>query len=358
MKILIVKTSSLGDIIHGFSALRLLREHLPNAHIDWVVEQPFAELVEAHPDVRCVLKVHTKKWRKTLFNRSTWQEMSAFRQHLQAETYDVVFDLQGNTKSGFITKMAKAKDKVGFSLKNSFEWPSRLFVNHAYNIPKGTNVREETQSLIKQYFELNDSQVCTESISLQMKMDQQILLNNVLSQLESFPKPYIMVCPGSAWPNKQMKEEALIVFLNLLQEKSRCTFLFISGSQAERQQTEKLQNAMKGASLVIEKLPLPVLQNVMDKMDLVIAMDSLPLHLAGTTQAATFSVFGASLAAKYQPVGSKHSSFQGVCPYGQTFDRRCPKLRSCKKGACIRELSGEELFAHFLDNNPLFDFMK
>ena len=91
----------------------------------------------------------------------------------------------------------------------------------------------------------------------------------------------------------------------------------------------------------------------MASVDMVIAMDSLPLHLAGTTETPTFSIFGASSANKYKPKGKKHLAFQGTCPYKRTFERRCPVLRTCSTGACIRDLHGEELFHYFLQNELL-----
>jgi heptosyltransferase-1 len=82
-------------------------------------------------------------------------------------------------------------------------------------------------------------------------------------------------------------------------------------------------------------------------MDCVIAMDSAALHLCGTTLTPSFSVFGPSAASIYKPLGSQHTHVQGFCPYKQEFIQRCPLLRTCKTGACIKNLQAEELFQHF-----------
>jgi len=83
-------------------------------------------------------------------------------------------------------------------------------------------------------------------------------------------------------------------------------------------------------------------------MQLVIAMDSLPLHLAGTTNTKTFSFFGPSSSAKFMPMGEQHHAFQGSCPYGKVIQRRCPIIRTCKTGACLRGISSDTLFDAFL----------
>jgi heptosyltransferase-1 len=79
MKILLIKTSSLGDIIHAFPTLSFLRQKFPDAKIDWVVEKPFAELVKAHPFVNDVLTVDTKGWRKNLISKETWKTVQEAR---------------------------------------------------------------------------------------------------------------------------------------------------------------------------------------------------------------------------------------------------------------------------------------
>ena len=77
MRILIVKMSSLGDIIHAFPVLQYLKQCHPQCEIDWVVEQPFAELVQAHPLVNRIICIETKKWRSQLLKRATLQEIVA-----------------------------------------------------------------------------------------------------------------------------------------------------------------------------------------------------------------------------------------------------------------------------------------
>ena len=141
-----------------------------------------------------------------------------------------------------------------------------------------------------------------------------------------------------------MNTPALIRFLEQIEN---VHFVVIWGREKERVIGESLQKALKSCTL-IDQLSIPVLQNLMTHFDLVIGMDSLPLHLAATTSTPTFSIFGASSARKYQPGGDRHASYQGSCPYQKTFEKRCPILRTCPTGACIRSLTGEEVLVRFL----------
>src|SRR6187402_1475471 len=109
MKLLIIKTSSLGDIVQARESLPCL----PPADVDWVVEKPFSELVEGR--VHKVLTTETKKWRKNPFK--WFSEIRAFIRELRKTRYDVIVDLQGNFKSSLILAFARGVKKVGFGLK-------------------------------------------------------------------------------------------------------------------------------------------------------------------------------------------------------------------------------------------------
>lgn len=345
-KILIIKTSALGDIIHAYPTVEFLRKKFPKAQIDWVVEAQNAELVRAHPAVNRTLTIYTKEWRKAPICKSSLKGILDFRRSLKEELYDVAFDLQGNIKSGLILSQVRSKHKVGFSSKTVPEWPNLLFTNYRINPPSGGNIRSDYLALAEAYIEEKPS---CESLPTLLKLspDDERQLNKYAKNLLVGKQPKVMVCSGSAWPNKQLTTEVLTDFLALVQKEIGCTFLFAWGSPAERLVADELKTRFDETSHVMDRLRLPMLQNLMAKCDLVIAMDSLPLHLAGTTKTPTYSVFGASSAAKYKPLGSQHAAFQGSCPYGRTFEKRCPILRTCPTGACIRSLQANAIFSDF-----------
>jgi heptosyltransferase-1 len=106
MRILIVKTSSLGDVIHNLPVVSDIRQHFPEAVIDWCVEESFAAIPRLHPGVGEIFTVAVRRWRKKLFSRQTWQEIAAFRSRLRAQRYDLVIDTQGLLKSALIATQA------------------------------------------------------------------------------------------------------------------------------------------------------------------------------------------------------------------------------------------------------------
>jgi heptosyltransferase-1 len=322
MKILIVKTSALGDLIHTFPVLSYLRNRFPFAQIDWVVEASFAELVEAHPHVTRVLTIESKKWRKAPFH--FWEEIKNFWSILRETEYDFVFDLQGNVKSAAILAQARAKEKVGFGWRTVPEWPNALFTSAKINPPPGKNIREDYLAVVQGYFK-DTAPYPIEPVVLRITEAQ-------CSRIEAVPSGATLVCPGAAWPNKQLAFEQLLAFLKQLE---RGPYLFAWGTEHEREIGVQLAAHFHKSS-VLERCTLAVLQHVMARCALVVAMDSLPLHLCATTPTPTIGFFGPSSAKKYGPIGERHHVIQGKCPYGIVFEKRCPKLRTCKTGACLK----------------------
>ena len=301
-KILIVKTSALGDIVHTFPVLAYLKEKKFEVH--WAVEKRNASLLEAHPHIDKLILIDSKKWNFGKFDTK----------------YDLLFDLQGNTKSGIVTFLARAKKKIGFTLKSNAEWPNRLFLNETYT-PFGENIRENYLSIVQQHF----------------KDKTPYTFNGVTLRCNN-PHPLpagrnVILCPGARWENKCVRPSTLIRFM---EKQPPCNVHILWGSPEEKKEAEKLL-AIPNSQL-LPKLSLPELQNLMSRSDLIVSMDSLPLHLAGTTNTPTFSFFGPTSETKYRPLGKQHQSIQGPCPYNITFDKRCPKLRTCKTGACIKEI--------------------
>lgn len=121
MRILLIKTSSLGDVIHNLPVASDLRRVYPAAQIDWVVEEGFAELPRLHPAVHQVIPVAVRRWRKNLFSMHTWREIGAYRRLVRhpagptgissghVDFYDAVIDTQGLLKSALLATQAQGK---------------------------------------------------------------------------------------------------------------------------------------------------------------------------------------------------------------------------------------------------------
>jgi ADP-heptose:LPS heptosyltransferase len=174
MRILIVKTSALGDIVHAFPVLEWIKERFPEAEIDWVVERGGgATLLAAHPSISNLFTVDTQVWRRGLFRKATWKEIARLFSSLRAVEYDVLFDLQGNTKSSFFTAAVRARRKVGFGRASVSEWPNLLVTNWKRNHPPGVNVREEYLTLCRAFFSQNQERAKIPCVSTSLCLTEE-----------------------------------------------------------------------------------------------------------------------------------------------------------------------------------------
>lgn len=102
MKVCVIKTSSMGDVIHTLPALTDAQRAIPNLSIDWVVEENFAEIPRWHSAVKQIIPIALRRWRKSPFSAQTKNEWKSYRTLLQANQYDAVIDAQGLFKSAFL----------------------------------------------------------------------------------------------------------------------------------------------------------------------------------------------------------------------------------------------------------------
>lgn len=108
MRLLIVKTTSMGDVVHAMPVVADLHRHVPGIEIDWLVESSFAAIPQMHPGLRRVFALSWRKWRRKLLDRATWQAMGRLRDELRAQRHDLVLDLQGLLKSALWARQAGA----------------------------------------------------------------------------------------------------------------------------------------------------------------------------------------------------------------------------------------------------------
>ena len=106
MRLLIVKTSSMGDVVHAAPVVADIHRQHPGAVVDWLVEAPFAAIPQLHPGVHRVWPMAWRKWRGQLFSGATWRAMRALREQLREQRYDLVLDLQGLVKSALWARQA------------------------------------------------------------------------------------------------------------------------------------------------------------------------------------------------------------------------------------------------------------
>jgi heptosyltransferase-1 len=347
-KVLIVKTSGIGDVIQSLTVLNYLHKEFPGIKVDWIVERRSYDVLKAHPLINKILIVDTRIWKKRFLSKKIWREIKDTYRSLREVEYDYLFDIQGNTKSGLIGFFARCKSKVGFSKRCVPEWTNLLFTSKKVDLDIHKNIYEFYVDFFREFFnkkspfELNK---ITPSLTEREKQSY----SHVIQQLQAFDHPCFMFVLGSQWENKKLSEKTVCDFLQLLQSKCELSILFIYGSLDEKEKAIRISQKIPQQSVVCGDLSIPTWQAVMGEMKGVFSMDSSGLHLAAVAGVPTFAVFGPSAASVYKPPGECHVAVQGVCPYQKSFNKRCSILRSCTTGSCCKEIDPTVLSEMFFE---------
>lgn len=135
MRILLVKTSSLGDVIHNLPVASDIRRHLPQARVDWCVEDSFAAVPHLHPALERIIPVAVRRWRKALFSGATWREIGEFRQRVREVDYDLVLDTQGLLKSACLACQANGL-RGGYAGDSAKERLAASFYQRHYHVAR------------------------------------------------------------------------------------------------------------------------------------------------------------------------------------------------------------------------------
>lgn len=152
-RILIVKVSSLGDVVHNMPLVHDLRARWPQCEIDWVVEEGYAELVRLLPQVRRVIPFALRRWRKGLLTKEVWHELGEFRRALRQDAYDAVIETQGLLKTAVVSRIARRRPGapvVGLANAtqgSGYEPAARLFYTEPVGVPLQTHSVQRSRLL-------------------------------------------------------------------------------------------------------------------------------------------------------------------------------------------------------------------
>ncbi|AYC34563.1 lipopolysaccharide heptosyltransferase I [Pseudomonas cavernae] len=277
MRVLLIKTSSLGDVIHSLPALTDAARAIPGIRFDWVVEEGFAEIPAWHPAVAQVIPVAIRRWRGNLWQ--TWRsgEWARFKQRLRATRYDLVIDAQGLLKSAWLTRYVQAP-VAGLDGHSAREPLASRFYARRYAVAKGQHALERVRQLFAQ--------------ALDYPLPQGIadygLDRNRLA--DAGGPPYLLFLHGTTWPSKHWPEaywRALLERMNELGWAVRLPW----GNAVEQARAERLAAGLALVS-VLPRLNLAGIAKVIAGARACVAVDTGLGHLAAALDVPTISLYG------------------------------------------------------------------
>jgi heptosyltransferase-1 len=276
--VLVVRPSSLGDIVHAQALVADIARHRPGAAIDWVAEEAFAPLVALNPGVRRVIPVALRRWRGRLAHPATWREMAAFRRELRRERYDAVLDLQEQVKGALIAATARGR---------------------AHG-PDRASIREPVAALLhgahhridpRQHFVDRSRQLAAAALGYRADGPPRCgLVAPPPAPGGALPDgPYLVFLHATSRADKLWPESS---WRALITDAARAGFTVLLpwGSPAEHARSARLA-AGEPAARVPPRLPLPELAALLARAEIVVGVDTGLVHLAAALGTPTVSLF-------------------------------------------------------------------
>ncbi|WP_165090546.1 lipopolysaccharide heptosyltransferase I [Neisseria yangbaofengii] len=267
MKILLVRLSSMGDLIHTLPAVQDLAQQRPDVELHWLSEAGFADIARLHPFVKKVHAMKWRQWRKNLIQAETWREIGRLKTVLQQEQFDFVLDSQGLMKSALFAKMAKAP-VYGLDQHSARESWAAHFYRQKFAVEKGRNAVWRNRILFAQVF----GYAMPDRQSFGLEVPEAGRLNNLHT-------PYYVALHATSRDSKLWPSENWVALLQKLHAEQNAKVYLPWGSATEKARAEKIAANLPFA-IVCDKMNLLQAADLLDKAVGVIGVDTGLLHLA------------------------------------------------------------------------------
>lgn len=349
--VLVVKTSSMGDVIHTLPAITDARNALPGITFDWVVEEAFKDIPASHPAVNEVIPVAMRRWRRNIVAALVSEEFRQFRVALRRNRYDLVIDAQGLLKSVLITRLSGARS-VGLSWQSAREPLCSLFYHQKVTASHNQHAVEKVRLLFAE--------------ALEYKVPQDLGHYGISGELrplgEGLEKyshtKQIVLIHGTTWESKQWPLE---YWQQLAQQviDGGYRVLLPWGDEKEKQKAELIAER-KPDVIVLPKLKIRELMGIMAAIEGVVSGDTGLGHLAIACGAPTLAIYGPTdprLSGTYG--ASQRNIVSDHLPCIPCMKRRCKFARKSKPNfihpPCFAPLTPASVWGELsgLINSPL-----
>lgn len=324
MKILVIRLSAIGDVVHTLPAVHLLKKHLPGCSITWVVEEPAAGLIEACTEIDSVIVSRRAAWLRALRSGDAGGARTgaaAFLRELRREEYDYVLDFQGLFKSGILAGLARGKRKIGFARARegaaffyTEKAPAPGFNDHAIVRHMG----------LLRYLGIDDAAVV---FSPFWGEAEEKSLHCLLAGLDvQSAGPLIIVHPSAAWPTKCWDAGKMARVCDSLQKTYDARMVFVGAASENMPASSIISRMTEPAVNLAGRTTLQELACLLARSALMVAMDSGPMHIACAVGTPVVALFGPTAPWRTGPFGSRHSVIRKELACSPCYSKKkCPQ---------------------------------
>jgi len=334
MRVLLIKTSSLGDVLHTLPALTDAAESIPGIRFDWVVEEAFAEIPGWHPAVDRVIQVAIRRWRKSLLKAVLSGEWSSFRRQLRAREYDLVLDAQGLIKSALLSRMSKGR-VVGLDKNSTREPLASWFYQQGFSVERGEHAIIRLRKLFAQALDYELSSSAPD-----------FGINRVTPE-ERGVVPSILFVHGTTWATKHWPDEywaELAGIVNMAGYK----VLLPWGSAEERTRAEWI--AADHDAEILPRGSLDLLSRRIQQAAGAICVDSGIAHLVAALGIPSVTIYGATSAHLTGTMGNHQLHAEALFDCAPCLSRECDfRGVSDVRPACYQSVPSDDVWQKLQD---------
>jgi len=314
-RILIVRLSAIGDVIHGLPVLTSLRAAWPRAFIAWVVEGRSADLIEGHSALNAVVQVK-RGWLKRP------SSVLDLRARLRALNFDISIDLQGLSKSAIAARLSGAGQRIGFAGADGRE--ISRWLNNTRVHPTATHVIDRNLELLRP-LGIYPGRMSTRDpaalFNLPESAESATAATNILYAGQLLPG-FAMINPGAGWASKLWPPDRFAAVAEHLGRWHGLSSLVVWAGEKERDWAVRIVERAGGHARLAPQTTLCQLAALARRANLFVSADTGPLHLAVAVGTPSVGLFGPMPAERNGPYGTRHAAVQKVCLTGSSRSRR------------------------------------
>lgn len=339
-KILIIRLSAIGDVVHVLPALRLLRSHFPLSKITWLVEDKASDVLTGHPDIDDVIVFPRKKWQRTILkiNKTfnTLSEIYSFYKRLRREHYDLIIDFQGNLKSGIMNLITGSEKKVGFGKGYCRELNYLTTQYQAFPPEKKMHRIDKNLFLLKELGIENGFQRPKLPV---FKLDKKYISKFITTSINPC-LPIIIIHPGTSkfGSYKQWPPSNYALLGDMILDTYEANVVFTWGPYEFGVVKEILKKMKHEATPACETRSIKQLIELIKRASLFIGGDTGPLHIASTLDIPVVGIYGPKDPEIYGPYNGKAIVIKKDVPCSP-----CRK-RTCGDPICMSSILPEDVF--------------
>lgn len=296
-KFLIIRLSSIGDIVHALPAVAVLGRACPSAEIHWIVEARHARLLEGNPFVQRVITIDTHAWRKDLASRATLAAIGRDVRHLRGEHYDAAIDFQGLYKSALIGWLSGARERLGFAESRLREPAAGFFYSKRISARGVEHVIELNCALLESLGVSRPG--CSQwEFPIASSREDEDFVTRALAVTGT--KDFVILNPGGGWQSKCWSPESYAELIRSSSSQLDFDFL-LTGSPAEEPLIQRIMEQSRFRRACYFPSTVTQFIALVRRARLLVAGDTGPLHLATAVRTPVVALFGPTDPARNGP---------------------------------------------------------